>query len=227
MRSVKAFAPYLPGLLLALGALLLMGVDRQQAMPLRAPLAGIPSEILGYQGIDRPVTLEEQKVAGMNSFVLREYLADSVAAFSVYVGYYEQQMQGHTIHSPRNCLPGAGWEPLEVTQRTIALDGARVSVQRYLLAKDSQRALVYYWYQGRGRISSNEYQVKWELLRDAALRGRSEEALVRIVLPLTGTQAAADSLATAIARVLIPSIERSLPEYPNRRVGAGVISLLR
>lgn len=225
MRSVKAFAPYLPGVLLALGALLLMGVDRQQAMPLRAPLAGIPNEILGYRGIDRPVTPEEQKVAGMNSFVLREYMADSVPAFSVYVGYYEQQMQGRTIHSPRNCLPGAGWEPLEVTQRTITLDGARVSVQRYLLAKDSQRALVYYWYQGRGRISSNEYKVKWELLRDAALRGRSEEALVRIVLPLTGTQAAADSLATATARVLIPAIERSLPEYPNRRVAVSAISL--
>jgi len=78
--------------------------------------------------------------------------------------------------------------------------------------------LVYYWYQGRGRISSNEYRVKWELLRDAALRGRSEEALVRIVLPLEGSEAAADSLAAAAARVLIPAVDRALPEYPHRQI---------
>jgi EpsI family protein len=224
---MKPFAAYVPAVLLALGALLLMGVDRQHAMHLRAPLTGIPMQILGYEGIDRTVTPEEQKVAGMNSFVFREYRTDSISAFSVYVGYYEQQTQGRTIHSPRNCLPGAGWEPLEVSPRIITANGGQVTVQRYLLAKGSQRALVYYWYQGRGRISANEYKVKWELLRDAALRGRSEEALVRIVLPLNGSEAAADSLATATAGILIPSIEQSLPEYPNRRLGGRALSQLR
>ncbi len=224
---MKRVTPYVPAVLLGLGALLAMGVNRQQVMPLRTSLSGIPLRILGYEGIDRPVTPEEQRVAGMNSYVFREYRADSIPAFSVYVGYYEQQTQGHTIHSPRNCLPGAGWEPLGVSQQAIRLEGGLVTVQRYLLAKDSQRALVYYWYQGRGRISSNEYRVKWELLRDAALRGRSEEALVRIVLPLTGSEAAADSLAMATAKVLIPSIEQSLPPYPNRRIGGGALSLLR
>lgn len=218
---MRRLTPYLPAALLALGALLLMGVDRQQVMPLRAPLTGIPMRILGHEGVDIPVTPEEQRVAGMNSFVLREYRTDSIPAFSVYVGYYEQQTQGRTIHSPRNCLPGAGWEPLDVDPMLLTVGGIQVWVQRYLLAKETQRALVYYWYQGRGRISSNEYKVKWELLRDAALRGRSEEALVRIVIPLHGSEAAADSLATATARILIPSIEQSLPEFPNRRLGGG------
>jgi EpsI family protein len=217
---MKRLAPYVPAILLGLGILLLLGVDRQRAMPLRAPLTGIPIRIMDYQGRDLPVTAEEQRVAGMNSFVFREYRADSASAFSVYVGYYEQQTQGRTIHSPRNCLPGAGWEPLAVSDREIGLGTDRVKVRRYVLAKDSKRALVYYWYQGRGRISSNEYKVKWELLRDAALRGRSEEALVRIVLPLEGSEASADSIAAATARVLIPAIDRSLPEYPNRRIGA-------
>ena len=216
---MKRLMPYVPAVLLGLGILLLLGVDRQRAMPLRLPLSEIPTRILERQGRDLPVSAEEQRVAGMNSFVFREYRADSVTAFSVYVGYYEQQTQGRTIHSPRNCLPGAGWEPLEVSDREISLGGEPVMVRRYVLANDTKRALVYYWYQGRGRISSNEYRVKWELLRDAAFRGRSEEALVRIVLPLEGSEPAADSLAAAAARVLIPAIDRSLPEYPNRRIG--------
>ncbi len=215
---MKRLAPFLPAILLASGAFLLLGVDRQYAMPLRGPLSEVPSRILGYQGLDRPVSAEEQRVAGMNSYLFREYRADSTAAFSVYVGYYEQQTQGRTIHSPRNCLPGAGWEPLAVSDREIVLGTGRVQVRRYILAKDNARALVYYWYQGRGRISSNEYKVKWELLRDAALRGRSEEALVRIVLPLNGSEAAADSIAAATARVLIPAIERALPQFPNRAI---------
>jgi EpsI family protein len=75
---------------------------------------------------------------------------------------------------------------MEVSDRILKIGGRQVTVRRYLLAKQASRALVYYWYQGRGRVSSNEYKVKWELLRDAALKGRTEEALVRIVLPLTG-----------------------------------------
>lgn len=220
---MKRVAPFVPAILLGVGILLLQGVDRQRAMPLRTPLSGIPTRILEHQGRDVPVSTEEQRVAGMNSYVFREYRADSVRAFSVYVGYYEHQTQGRTIHSPRNCLPGAGWEPLAVSDHEISLGAERVMVRRYVLAKDSKRALVYYWYQGRGRISSNEYKVKWELLRDAALRGRSEEALVRIVLPLEGPEATADSLAAATARVLIPAIDRSLPEYPNRRIGGAAL----
>jgi EpsI family protein len=220
---MKRLAPWVPAGMFGLGILLLRGVDRQSTMPLRVPLTEIPTSIMDHQSRDLPVSAEEQKVAGMNSFVFREYRADSASAFSVYVGYYEQQTQGRTIHSPRNCLPGAGWEPLEVSDREITLGTERAMVRRYVLAKDAKRALVYYWYQGRGRISSNEYKVKWELLRDAALRGRSEEALVRIVLPLEGSEAAADSLAAATARVLIPAIDRSLPEYPNRRI-AGLAS---
>jgi EpsI family protein len=84
-------------------------------------------------------------------------------------------------------------------------------VNRYLLQKGTAQALVLYWYQGRGRIEANEYAVKWDLLRDAALRGRSEEALVRLIVPVTGTPAEAFERASRIARATIPAVERALP----------------
>ena len=129
----------------------------------------------------------------------------------MYVGYYDQQTQGQTIHSPKNCLPGAGWEPLASSPLTIGIATGAVTVNRYLLQNGRQRALVLYWYQGRGRVAWDEYRVKWDLLHDAALRRRSDEALVRVVVPVSGTEADALRLATDAAHVLVPALYAALP----------------
>jgi hypothetical protein len=70
---------------------------------------------------------------------------------------------------------------------------------------------VLYWYQGRGRVAANEYLVKWDLLRDQALYGRSDEALVRIIVPVTGSEDAAYNRAVNIAAGLVPAVDRALP----------------
>jgi EpsI family protein len=147
----------------------------------------------------------------MSSYVSRTYGRDSTAAFWVYVGYYESQTQGKTIHSPKNCLPGAGWEPLESAPVQLALSTGPVPVNRYLIANDNQRALVLYWYQGRGRISANEYLVKWELLRDATLRRRTDEALVRVIVPIRGTEEEAEALARRVAERLATEVSKLVP----------------
>jgi EpsI family protein len=133
----------------------------------------------------------------------------------VYVGYYDQQTQGKTIHSPKNCLPGSGWEALNQSTSTLQTSAGTETVNRYLLQNKQQRALVFYWYQGRGRVAANEYRVKWELLRDSALRGRSEEALVRIVVYLNPqtTEAQANAWASRVATDLIPAVSRVLPRW--------------
>jgi EpsI family protein len=214
---------FIPAGILAGGCVLLFGVHRQAEMPLRSALAELPRSYQEYTSKDRTVSDDEQRVAGMDSYIMRVFERDSLDQFSVYVGYYKLQYQGHTAHSPKNCLPGSGWEPLN--QRTAVIttaDGARHEVNRYLLMKGTSVALVYYWYQGRGRVAWDEYQVKWDLLRDAAIHGRTEEALVRIVVPVyirataKGTAldeqaASADSLATSIAQTLIPQVAKVLP----------------
>lgn len=208
--------PLIPTAILAAGSLLLVAARRQEVAELRAPLSTLPMMLEGLLGRDLVVSPEEQRIAGMSSYLMRVYERDSVPQFSVYVGYYEAQLQGQSIHSPRNCLPGAGWEPVAVSSVTIPLPGEAPGpvVNRYVLERgaDNSRALVYYWYQGRGRVAWNEYQVKWDLLRDKALEGRSEEALVRIVVPVApGAEAAADSTASRIAAELIPAISTILP----------------
>jgi EpsI family protein len=85
------------------------------------------------------------------------------------------------------------------------------TVNRYILQNGAARALVLYWYQGRGRIAHNEYLVKWDLLRDAALKRRTDEALVRIVVPITSSEADSFSMAQEIAAGIKPALDRALP----------------
>ena len=105
-------------------------------------------------------------------------------------------------------------------QQAITVDGKTYTVNRYVLKNRSAIALAYYWYQGRGRVTANEYVVKWNLLRDAAIHGRTEEALVRVVVPVTGrgaeqvarnTRLPEDQTAQSIAGRLVREVGGVLP----------------
>jgi len=223
MADLQSFAP---AAVLGIGCLLLSGVREQKKMPPAAPIPSIAMGIPGYQPRDTVIDAQEQKVAGMSNYVLRLFQRDSTdPGFSVYVGYYDYQVQGKTIHSPKNCLPGAGWEQLTSGVQPVTANGKAYAVNRYLLANKGAQALIYYWYEGRGRVEANEYRVKLNLLHDAALYGRTEEALVRIVVPIDpralrtqgekAVYAAADTLATTLTTQLIPNVAKALPAAPG------------
>jgi EpsI family protein len=215
---------FLPGFLFAVGAVLVGRVEEQKAAPLEQPLASLSLELGGFRGRERSMSEAEAAVAGVSDYVFRIFGPDSAPAFSLYIGYYDRQGTGKTIHSPRNCLPGAGWQTVEFAAVPLEIAGAEVTVNRYLLAKGTSQALVYYWYQGRGRVGHDEYRVKWDLLRDAMRYGRTEEALVRIVVPLPRSGrvrlswnervAAAEALARQVAAELIPQLQRVLAPWP-------------
>ncbi|MEP7382240.1 MAG: exosortase C-terminal domain/associated protein EpsI [Gemmatimonadota bacterium] len=213
-------------MLLGLGSLLVTSARNQKVVRLSRPLREVPIGFAGFAVEDRAISENEQQVAGMSDYVFRIFgqQGDSAQAFSVYVGYYDSQTTGRTIHSPRNCLPGAGWQTVEAGTRTLVVDGRSVTVNRYILANGPMQAMVYYWYQGRGRVAWNEYRVKWDLLRDAATRGRTEEALVRIMVPIPPTQgfnatdwqerqSRADALASRVATGLVTAVGQELPAW--------------
>ncbi len=214
---MKPTTLWAPPVLMGIAALLTVGIDTQQSLPLRAPLAQvIPQEIGGHSGEDHAMPEVEARAAGVTDYLLRDYSTEpdsgAVSAFSLYIGYYDRQLRGKTIHSPKNCLPGAGWEALASQVVEINTPLGAVAVNRYLLQREDQQALVLYWYQGRGRVQANEYLVKWDLLRDSALRQRSDEALVRIVVPIRDDEDAAFALASRMAAEVVPALSAALPD---------------
>ena len=220
MRSDSRLHTWVPAILLAAGCLLLLLVRRQVAMPLAGPLErALPDSLFGLGSRDQTISPEERQVSGVSDYVLRIYGSDTDSVrLSVYVGYYEAQTQGKTIHSPKNCLPGAGWEPLAQEDLVLRSGGYPFPVNRYVLENKGHQAVVYYWYQGRGRVSANEYLVKWEQIRDRATSGRSDEALVRVLVPVNPRLglAAADSIAVIVSQLIVPPLFTSLPDYPSR-----------
>jgi EpsI family protein len=225
MAQLSSFVPAL-----VLGAGLgLLGLTHEQVRPNPVkPLNGILDTVGTLRTDSIVVDTNSRRVAGMDQYVNRVYMRDTVPVFSLYVGYYTYQTQGHTIHSPRNCLPGAGWEPVQSV--AIPIPNAEgigdKKMNKYILANRGSYAAVYYWYQGRGRIESNEYTVKYNLMRDAALYGRTEEALVRMVVPMTvgGARlqadiakeiARTDSLALSLASRLAREVAETLPKAPG------------
>lgn len=234
MADLMTLQRFAPAALLGVGCLLISGAREQEKMPPRTDMAAIRLDAPGYAAKEIVVPEQERQIAGMSNYMFRNFQRDSLdPGFSVYVGYYDYQVQGKTIHSPKNCLPGGGWEAVESGTRTLTLDDGRaVTVNRYFAANTQQRAqaMVYYWYEGRGRVEANEYRVKWNLLRDAAVHGRTEEALVRIVVPivvpreramvkndpvLLAARANADSLSSRMARQLVPRVAAAIPAAPD------------
>ncbi len=211
---------WVPAALLAGGVWLTAGVDGPHSLALRQSLAAaIPLQIAGLMGRELTLPESDRRAAGVSAYLLRSYApvgaASQVPPVSLYVGFYERQGQGKTIHSPKNCLPGAGWEPLSSRTATLATARGVVAVNRYVLQHGTQRVLVLYWYQGRGRVEANEYVVKWNLIQDAVLRGRTDEALVRVVVPIEDSEDHAFAIAAAAASVVMPALDAALPDLPT------------
>jgi EpsI family protein len=144
------------------------------------------------------------------------YTGPSPRPVNLYVAWYDSQRAGRSVHSPRTCLPGGGWQIVEFDQVEVPgvqAAGQPLRVNRALIALGSSRQLVYYWFQQRGRIITNEYLAKWFLFWDSLTRNRSDGALVRLVVPLGEAEQSsnADAELARFAAELEPVLERYVP----------------
>jgi EpsI family protein len=181
----------------------------------RESLSSLPQEVGGWRAFeDRPIDDETMRVLGVDDYISRVYTRAGAPPVDLYIGYYASQRQGDTIHSPQNCLPGAGWQAVDNGRTELHLGGSPVTVNRYVIEKGLDRQVVLYWYQGRGRIVANEYANKLWLMVDAARLHRTNGSLVRVIAPVmaaAGGMAAADAAAAEFARGLYPHLSTYLP----------------
>ena len=178
----------------------------------REPLVALPLAMGEWQGLDAaPLADDVLAQLGVDDYVNRQYARHGSAPLGVYVGYYASQRQGDTIHSPQNCLPGAGWLPVETAVASLPVGDRTVPVNQFVIQKGLDRQVVFYWYQGRGRVIANEYQNKAFLMLDAARLHRTNGGLVRMIAPIVSTADAAKAELSAFAALLFPHLDRHLP----------------
>lgn len=206
-------------LLMAATTVFLASARESEAPVARESFASFPMTIGPWQAVvDPPLNEELLKVLGVDDYLSRVYYRSNSEAVGLYLGFYGSQRQGDTIHSPANCLPGAGWEPISEGRLQISdVDGAgrSILVNRYVIQKGLDRNLVLYWYQGRGRVVANEYLSRAFLIRDAMVANRTDGSLVRVLVPIAaGVENdidRAETLAHQFVRTIFPTLGAYLP----------------
>ena len=183
-----------------------------EAIVARDPLSTLPLAIGDWQGQESaPLADDVLAQLGVDDYINRQYFHAASVPVGVYIGYYASQRQGDTIHSPQNCLPGAGWRPVETGIADLQASGRTVRVNQFVIQKGLDRQVVLYWYQGRGRVVANEYQNKALLMLDAARLHRTNGGLVRMIAPVANSVDEAKQTVSNFAVLVFPHLDRHLP----------------
>ena len=179
---------------------------RVQGPTRTAQLESLPYELAGWRGRDAaPPDPETLRILGADDYLNRSYAGSSGTPIDLYIAYYGRQQPGVSIHSPLHCLPGTGWEPLDITTVSIASAAGPAEARQMIVRKNMDRAVVFYWYAIHGRTLASETMSKAWLLHDSLRLHRSDAALVRIVVPVHGiATGAAQREGLAFAHDVLP-----------------------
>jgi len=200
------------GILLG-ASVLLHTVSHGEPVVPRQPLRELPYIFANWRGQERPVQEQSVQVLGVSDYTNRVYFEPADAPIQLYIGYYASQKTGDTIHSPKNCLPGSGWDPIKSGYTTIPISGGQdIAVNEYVIQKDQEKQLVFYWYQGRGRVIASEYSGKFWMIMDAITRNRTDGALVRVITPMNDGEAKAYARLSSFTQVLFPNVDALIPK---------------
>ncbi len=197
------------------------GFSKAEVIPSAAPLRDLPGEIGAWRLVrEVPLETEVENLLKATEIVNRVYTErDGQGPVLLFVAYFRTQQGGISPHSPKVCLPGAGWAASEAGR--IRLDvGAEqpIEINRYTVTRGTSKSVVLYWYQTSRRVIADEYQAKWYSIIDGLRYRRSDTTLVRIIVPSEGGDGGqASSKATDFAKAVYPILLRQLP---GRTIGS-------
>ncbi len=202
-------------LILIAQAALFYSSSRGEAVPLRQPLAGFPREFANWSLSQEGVVDEKTNAILRADDTLTRYYTDAKQenGASLFIAYFKSQRQGQAPHSPKHCLPGAGWAPVSTGFTTLSVDGrpAPITVNRFVLQKGNDRAVVLYWYQSNQRVVASEYEAKIFLVLDALRYHRTDTALVRVIVPIKDSEQQATEQGVKFIQGFFPRLGEFLP----------------
>ena len=203
-------------LVLVAQALVFYAFSSAEKVPVLRPLAEAPAQFGDWTKASEGVIEQEVRdVLRADDIVSRVYRqTGSGRAASLFVAYFKSQRTGQAPHSPKNCLPGAGWVPSASEAMRISIAGRAepIQVNRYVVSKGDEKSVVIYWYQTRDRVIASEYEAKFYLVVDSIRYRRSDTALVRVVTPVRDNdQAGATKAAIEFVQSFFTPLRQFLP----------------
>jgi EpsI family protein len=216
MKPSRALRFILSAALIALTATLLQIRGRTEVIPKHLPLSSFPAQLGNWDSTMIELDQKTLEVLGPGDFMQRVYQdpAGKQPDVEVFIAYFPSQRTGDTIHSPQNCLPGAGWNPEENVRVTLSMPGhAPFPANRYVISRTGARKLVLYWFWAHDRGVASEYWAKFYLVEDAIRMNRSDGSLVRFVTPLFPgeTPDAAQQRLLPFTSAVVPLLDNYIP----------------
>jgi EpsI family protein len=162
-------------------------MSHSEDIKLNKPFSTFPRTIGEWTGKEEHFDQAVYNILGVDDSYLADYYNADGKDVNLYIGYYQSQREGEQIHSPKNCMPGSGWNITETSLEDVTLKGdasKKIKVIKLLLEKDSQKQVVLYWYQSNGRFISSEYSQRIYMVIDSITRHRTDGSFVRLISPV-------------------------------------------
>jgi EpsI family protein len=177
-------------LVLLAQASIFYGFSRNEKVPVRKPLSEFSLDKTDWKMLqDVQMDQETLDVLKADDILSRVYQNKATGQMAtLFVAYFETQRTGKAPHSPKNCLPGAGWVQEQSGMVDVAIPGepAAVRLNQYVVSRGQNQSAVLYWYQARNRTIASEYAAKFFTVADAIRYDRSDTSLVRVVVGVNG-----------------------------------------
>lgn len=179
------------------------------------PFDTFPMTIGDWTGTTSKFDQRVYDILGVEDSVLASYETTDGRSVQFYVGFYQSQKEGDLIHSPKNCMPGSGWNILKTSIETVDVgqEGSvkNINVIKLILVKGAQKQVVLYWFQSRGRIISSEYMQKIWLVIDSITKHRTDGSFVRLISPVFEDQDKTLEILKGFAKEIYPILNEYIP----------------
>ncbi len=217
--------PLIVASLILIGTIgLIQSLSHGELIPAKKPFADFPMTLADrWEGQELPLEEKVLDKLKVSDYLMRIYTPTPAAAgahqtpplepVSLYIGYYESQRTGATYHSPKNCLPGAGWNFADTSMASVPMtkSGPSILINKVLIQKGVDQQLVLYWYHDRGRVIASEYWAKGYMIWDSMTKNRTDGSLVRIIVPVSGTPEEAFEVGVAFLKDMWPVLLTHMP----------------
>lgn len=182
----------------------------------RKSLNEFPNTLGDWIGIhDQKIDDQSMQILNVDDYIIRSYRNSKGEMINLYIGYFKSQREGKGIHSPRQCLPGAGWIPLHTAIYQMKVNGHNpdtVPINKYIMGKGLDRQLYLFWYQGRGRIYASEYWNKIYLISDSLAKKRTDGALITLNSSDNGDINKALKMQFEFIELFFPQLNQYIPD---------------
>ncbi|MEH0023174.1 MAG: exosortase C-terminal domain/associated protein EpsI [Desulfobacter sp.] len=177
------------------------------------PFDAFPLDLGTWKGVRSSLDDRVFNILGVEDYVMADYRNLEGQGVNLYVGFYQSQRQGDIIHSPKNCLPGAGWKIVDIRDELIHFKGQSdpTRVAGLLLKKGGASQVALYWYQSRGRIIASEYWQKIWLTVDAITKQRTDGSFVRLIAPVVEDETLTLERVKDFAKKIKPYLDAHIP----------------